>query len=87
MTQETLVKLVSQLELLDPEELQGLSQAINLRLNAIHKINGMAGFYNSLLASGLIRQINRINPQSQIQRSLVEAIGKPVSETIIEERR
>jgi alkylated DNA repair dioxygenase AlkB len=87
MTQATLVRLISELETLEPEELQQLSQAIQVRLQTTNEADRLANFYNSLLASGLVRQIKQTSSQPQIKRALIEMQGKPISETIIEERR
>jgi hypothetical protein len=87
MTQSTLVKLLSQIETLEREELQQLSQAIQTRLQPTDEADKLRAFYNSLLSSGLIRQLKQRSVAQQIKRSLIEVQGKPISTTIIEERR
>jgi hypothetical protein len=86
MTQSTLVKIINQLETLEPKELEQLSQAIQTRLNVTDSSKKMTKFYESLLSSGFIRQVK--SPLlGQIRQPLIEVKGKPISETIIEERR
>jgi len=86
MTQATLVKLISQLEVLEIEELQKLSQAINVRLNTVDKSVKLAGFYNSLLTSGLVSHIKPIYSERQPRLPLISIQGNPISQTIIEDR-
>lgn len=92
MTQSTLVKLLSQLETLEPKELQELSQAIQIRLQfqSTNEVDKLAKFYDSLLNSGLVLHLKQTSSQQQVQHSfkrpLVEVQGKPISTTIIEER-
>jgi tetratricopeptide (TPR) repeat protein len=44
-------------------------------------------FHRALLASGLVRQIKQPPRSQPSERQLIQVQGKPVSETIIEERR
>ncbi|GAL95586.1 hypothetical protein N0824_00102 [Microcystis sp. 0824] len=46
-----------------------------------------AVFHQSLLDAGLVKQIKRPSSQPITERRLIEIEGKPISETIIEERR
>lgn len=87
MTQATLVKLISQLEVLEIEELQKLSLAIKVRLSKVDESDKLAGFYSSLLTSGLVTHIKPIYSQQQPRLSLIAIQGDPVSQTIIEDRR
>jgi hypothetical protein len=90
MTSSTFINLLSQLETLEPKELQELSQAVQIRLQATQEVDKIAKFYDSLLSSGLVRHRKQISPQQQVKpplnRLLVEIQGKPISTTIIEER-
>jgi hypothetical protein len=87
MTQAALVKLISQLEVLEIEELQKLSQAIQIRLNTVDESDKLAGFYNSLLASGLVSHIKPSYSQQKPRLSLIATLDGPISQTIIEDRR
>jgi putative addiction module CopG family antidote len=44
-------------------------------------------FHQALLNSGLVKKINRLSYSQLTERQLIQVQGKPVSETIIEERR
>lgn len=44
-------------------------------------------FHRALLASGLVRQIKQPSRYQQSERQLIQVQGKPISETIIGERR
>lgn len=87
MTQATLVKLISQLEVLEIEELQKLSLAIKVRLNTVNESDKLAGFYSSLLTSGLVSHVKPICAKQQPRLSLIAIQGNPISQTIIENRR
>ena len=87
MTQATLVKLINQLEVLEIEELQKLSLAIKVRLSKVDESDKLAGFYSSLLTSGLVTHIKPIYSQQQPRPSLIAIQGDPISQTIIEDRR
>jgi hypothetical protein len=79
--------LLSQIETLETiEELQQLQQSIQSRLTQ-HQTAPQADFLQTLLASGLTQQIKYPNSHQSIERRLVEVQGKPLSETILEERR
>lgn len=87
MTQATLVKLITQLETLELDELQKLSQAIQVRLNSLDEPTRLAQLYSSLLNSGLVRYVRQGSPKQQPRLSLVSVQGSSISQTIIEERR
>ncbi|WP_404790203.1 addiction module protein [Altericista sp. CCNU0014] len=78
--------LLSQIETLETEELQQLQKSIQSKL-AQHQTAPQAGFPQALLASGLTQQIKYPTSPQSIERRLVEIQGKPLSETILEERR
>ncbi|GET44088.1 hypothetical protein [Microseira wollei] len=80
--------LLDQLKTLELAELQQLNQAIQdyltLKEDAAKR---MGAFHQALLTSGLVRQIKKPSQERLNQRRLIHVEGKPVSETIIEERR
>jgi hypothetical protein len=47
----------------------------------------MQDFHQALMASGLVRAIRVPDPGTSSQRRLIDVKGKPLSQTIIEERR
>jgi hypothetical protein len=78
--------LLRQIETLETEELQQLQQSIQSRLTQ-HQTAPQADFLQTLLASRLTQQIKYPTSHQSIERRLVEIQGKPISETILEERR
>jgi hypothetical protein len=86
MTQVIVNQILNQLETLETEELQQLQQSIQSRL-AQHQTVQQSGFLQALLASCLTQQIKYPNSHQSIERRLVEIQGKPISKTILEERR
>ena len=87
MAQATLHQILHQLSSLEPDELQQLNQAVQLQLAPEAASSQRETFHQALLASGLVRQIRQPRRQEDTQRRLVEVLGRPVSETIIAERR
>jgi hypothetical protein len=87
MAQATLNQILSQLETLEPEELNQLNQTIQKHLAYKEKSRARAAFHQALLDSGLVKQIKRPCYDPISERRLYKVEGKPVSETIIEERR
>jgi hypothetical protein len=86
MTQIIVNQILRQLKTLGTDELQQLQQSIQSRL-ARHQTAQQADFLQTLLASGLTQQIKHPTSHQSIERRLVEIQGKPLSETILEERR
>lgn len=80
----TLNEILHELESLKPEELQQLHQAIQQRLEV--EATQKNTFHQALLKSGLVKEIKQPFNSQNNQRKLIEVQGKPVSETIIEER-
>ncbi|MEA5417750.1 hypothetical protein VB712_00850 [Spirulina sp. CCNP1310] len=87
MTQATLVQLITQLETLELDELQKLSQAIPVRLNALDEPTRLTQLYSSLVDSGLVCYVRQGSLKQQPRLSLVSVQGSSLSETILEERR
>lgn len=87
MTQVTLDQILAQIETLELEELQQLNQAIQRYLADKQKTLQRAKFHKVLLTSGLVKQLKQPSYTRQTERQLIQVQGKPVSETIIEERR
>lgn len=72
---------------LELEELQQLHQTIQRYLADQQKTPQRAKFHKALLASGLVKQLKQPSYSHPTERRLIQVQGKPVSETIIEERR
>ena len=86
MSQAILSQMLETLQFLEPEELQQLHRAIQNRLLDSEVVAKQAAFHQALVNSGLVRQIKKSSYQSK-ERKLIQVEGKPISNTIIEERR
>lgn len=87
MAQATLNQIIAQLETLNIEELQQLDRAIQRYLADQQEATQQTKFHQALLTSGLVKQLKQPSKSQQTERRLIQVQGKPVSETIIEERR
>lgn len=86
MAQTTLKQILNQLETLELEELKQLHQTIQKYLANQEGIDRQAAFYQALIDAGLVKQIKHPFYAPITERQLIQVKGKPVSETIIEER-
>ncbi len=87
MSQVILHQILDQLPNLEPSELQHLSQAIHSYLSDKETIANKAAFHQSLIESGLVKKIKKPAFDLRTPQQLIPIQGKPVSQTIIEERR
>ncbi|MEH1831976.1 MAG: hypothetical protein V7L29_07865 [Nostoc sp.] len=87
MTQGILQKIISQLQELETEELHQLDRAVKQRLIVKTQTPEQTAFEQALLESGLVKQIKQPTYRHVHREELIEVQGKPLSETIIEERR
>jgi hypothetical protein len=87
MAQATLNQILGQLKMLELEELQQLNQAIQKHIADKEETPQRATFHKALLASGLVKQLKQSSYSRQTELRLIQVQGKPVSATIIEERR
>jgi hypothetical protein len=87
MSQALLNQILSQLQALEPSELQQLSQVIQgyLKDNAVSVKR--AAFHQALIGSGLVRQIKTPNFEGKTHQCLIQVQGEPISQTILGERR
>ncbi|MGV0106283.1 Transposase [Nostoc sp. DSM 114160] len=83
----TLQQIIKQLETLEIEELQQLNQMIQKYLADKEETVKQAAFHQALISSGLVKQIKHPAYEPITERRLIHVEGKPISETIIEERR
>ena len=86
MSQATLHRILSEVDELSSEEKAKLIQALNSDREAQDEDARIEAFHRALLASGMVKEIK---PRRSVGRplQLIEIPGKPVSETIVEERR
>ena len=86
MPEAILNQILNQLEILEPKELQQLNQAIQRYLVEQEQVTQRATFHEALLTSGLVKQLKQPAYNQQTEQQLIQVQGKPISETIIEER-
>jgi hypothetical protein len=87
MTQPMLEKILNQLQELETEELHQLNRAIKQCLVGKTQTAEQTAFEQALLESGLVKQIKQPTYRHVTREELIKVQGKPLSETIIEERR
>lgn len=87
MAQATLNRVLEDIKTLDPEEIRQVQHALESQLAPTKADDAGEGFQQAMLDAGLISEIKRPDRSQQRERRLVPIQGKPLSETIIEERR
>ncbi|MEP0854828.1 hypothetical protein [Trichocoleus sp. DQ-U1] len=87
MTLITLNQILKQMETLETKEIKQLNQIIQEYLAEREKTINKAAFHQALINSGLVKQIKPPAYQPIAERQLIKVEGKPVSKTLIEERR
>jgi hypothetical protein len=87
MATTTLNQILKQLETLEIEEIKQLNETVQKYLAEREDTLKKAAFHQALINSGLVKQIKHPAYQAIAEEKLIDIEGKPVSETIIEERR
>jgi hypothetical protein len=87
MLNERFDQVLEQVKTLSPNEQRRLQGVLDEILNQQEETRKMKAFHQALLASGLVKTIKTPSLTSTGERKLIRVQGKPVSETIIEERR
>jgi len=87
MLNKTFDKVLEQVKILSPDEQRRLQGILDDMLNQQEEAKKVKAFHQALLASGLVKTLKKPRRISAGERKLIRAQGKPVSETIIEERR
>ncbi|GFE68607.1 hypothetical protein [Chroococcus sp. FPU101] len=87
MTRIVFQDILNQLEELEVNELEELHQIIEQYLATKEEYLKKTTFHQALLTSGLVKQIKRPIYRQTSQEQLINLEEKPISETIIEERR
>ncbi len=87
MPQAILNQILNQLQVLEPSELQQLSQVIQGYLKDNEASAKRAAFHQALVGSGLVRQIKNPNFEGRTRQSLILVQGEPISQTLLRERR
>ncbi|NES25568.1 MAG: hypothetical protein F6K41_43405 [Symploca sp. SIO3E6] len=87
MPQVILNQILKQLQSLELSELQQLNQAVQAQLTYQEQAAKQTAFHQALVTSGLVQNIKKTSHKPSIMRQLLEIQGKPLSQTIVEERR
>lgn len=87
MSQAILNQILNQLHVLEPSELQHLSQVIQKYLKDSKATAKRTAFHQALVGTGLVRQIKNPNFEGRTYQDLIQVQGELVSQTIIGERR
>ena len=87
MSQDTLDLILERLPTLDEDELERLQLALQNQRAADEEEKKRQRFHEALLKSGLVKEIKSWPRKPRSDRRMFSVQGKPVSETIIEERR
>jgi hypothetical protein len=87
MAQVLLNQMLGQLQSLAPQELQQLTEAIQLQLAPPIATSDQTAFRQALVASGLVRQLKNPAAKSIGDRAVIQVQGKAISQSILEERR
>jgi hypothetical protein len=87
MTRTALRRAIATIQELDAEELRQLQQAVQERLAQQAEADARETFHQALLASGLVKALKTPSGHPAADRPLVPIQGKPLSETLLEDRR
>jgi len=87
MAQATLTRILKDIRSLNSEELRKVRGIVDERLTTAAIEDTDEEVLQAMLRAGLITEIKRPDRKPMPERPLVPIIGKPLSETIIEERR
>jgi hypothetical protein len=87
MAKVTVAQALELVEQLDADGLRQIRQAIDGRLNEETEAAARDAFHEALLASGLVKELKPAQSRTERERPLVPIEGRPLSETILEERR
>ncbi len=88
MVESTLDRVLGDLDRLKPDELSRVRRAVEARMPLHqHDDDREEAFLTAMLECGLISEIKRPERKSKLDRPGVDIHGKPLSETIVEDRR
>jgi hypothetical protein len=87
MAQSVLDRILNDIQNLQPHELTGVRSAVEHKLSPASIADEEERFLEALLQSGLVSEIKRPIRTSKLDRAAVPISGKPLSETIVEDRR
>jgi hypothetical protein len=87
MPRAILNHILDQLQVLEPSELQQLSQVLQEYLKNKEVSTKRVAFHQALVSAGLVRQIKNPTFERRTSQHLIQVQGEPVSQTIVGERR
>jgi hypothetical protein len=87
MAQADLLQTLEKIKELNTDELRQVQQAVQAQLDGTDEAAAKKAFHQALLDAGLVKEIKTPPRRDDRERPLVTIRGKPLSETIIEERR
>jgi hypothetical protein len=79
--------ILEAVQALTPDEQRQLRANLDQRLAEQDEAARLQAFHQALIKSGLVTAIKPAPVSAPVERRLIEVKGKPLSETIIEERR
>jgi hypothetical protein len=87
MAKATLDVVLEEVKALTPDEQRWLRKVLDEVLAEQEEATKLDVFHQALLAAGLVKTIRTPRATATADRKLIQVRGKPLSETIIEERR
>lgn len=87
MAEATLERIIEEIKTLSPDEQRRLRESLNTSQKAAEETEKREALYQALHAVGLVIRRRQRRTTDIPNRPLISMQGKPVSETIIEERR
>jgi hypothetical protein len=87
MAKATLDRIVEELKALAPDERQQLREMLDTMMVPSGEEDKQKALHQALRAAGLVTQVRQPRATDTPHRRWIEVQGKPVSETILEERR
>lgn len=87
MAKATLDRIIEEVKTLDAEERRRLREALEAMAFPAEEARKRESLRQALRAAGLVTQARQPRATDISDRRLIQVQGKPVSETIIEERR
>jgi len=87
MAKATLDQIVKEIKTLAPDERRQLCEMLDAMMVPAEEEDKRKALHQALRAAGLVTQVRQPRATDTPNRRRIEVQGKPVSETIIEERR
>lgn len=87
MAKATLDQIVKEIKTLAPDERRQLREMLDAMMVPVGEEDKRKALHQALRAAGLVTQVRQPRTTDIPNRRRIEVQGKPVSETIIEEKR